>query len=89
MVDPETGLRVKPRKVGETPFESDAAAARQRAEAEAEEAEAEVVVEEEEEEEEEAMLRAALLDIDPRQAPRRAAPPRAALEVRPAAAAAL
>ena len=86
MVDPETGLRVKPRKVGETPFESDAAAARQRAEAEAEEAEAEVV---EEEEEEEAMLRAALLDIDPRQAPRRAAPPRAALEVRPAAAAAL
>jgi hypothetical protein len=87
MVDPETGLRVKPRKVGETPFESDAAAARQRAEAEAEEAEAEVVVEEEEEEE--AMLRAALLDIDPRQAPRRAAPPRAALEVRPAAAAAL
>ena len=87
MVDPETGLRVKPRKVGETPFESDAAAARQRAEAEAEEAEAEVVVEEEEEEE--AMLRAALLDIDPRPAPRRAAPPRAALEVRPVAAAAL
>ena len=86
MVDPETGLRVKPRKVGQTPFGSDAAAARQRAEAEEAEAEAEA---EEEGEEEEAMLRAALLDIDPRPPPRRAAPPRAALQVGPAAAAAL
>jgi len=85
MVDPETGLRVKPRKVGETPFGSDAAAARQRAEAEAE---AEAEEEAEEEDEEEAMLRSALLDIDPRPPPRRAAPPRAALEVGPAAAAA-
>ena len=85
-VDPETGLRLKARAIGVTPFGSDAAAARQRSEAEAGvEAEAGGA----EEEAEEALLRAALLDIDPRTAPRRAAPPRAALEVGPAAAAAL
>jgi len=96
-VDPDTGLRVKARAIGVTPFGSDAAAATQRgeaevgveAEAEGAEAEGEAGKAGEAEEAEEALLRAALLDIDPRPTPRRAAPPRAALAVGPAAAAAL
>ena len=79
IVDPETGLRVKARAVGETPFKSDAAAAKQRSEAEeagAGGAVGEADAAEETEAAEEALLRAALLDIEPRAAPRRAAPPR-------------